>query len=128
MNRSHSLTSGVRYGRKLVNAGITGIRTGQDSARGERRLSRVAAEAAQDSLTLAAVGACAGLLSSYLLHRGKRFSNAVILSSAGSALGFLAGFSWKTRKVTSTVARSAVRELGKARDNRWLELNPIDYA
>lgn len=128
MNRSQSLTSSVRYGRKLVRAGITGIRDGQDSVRGERPLSAIAAEAAQGSLTLAAVGACAGLLSSCLLHRGKRFANAVVLGSVGSALGFFAGFSWKTRDVTSSVARSASRELGKARDEHWLELHPIDYA
>jgi hypothetical protein len=128
MNHSQSLTSGVRYGRKLVSAGFTGVRKGQDSARGDRPLSEIAAEAAQGSLTLAAVGACAGLLSSCLLQRGRRFSNAFILGSVGSALGFFAGFSWKTRSVTSSVARSAARELGKARDDRWLELNPIDYA
>src|SRR5690242_2346372 len=103
MDRSQSLTNGVRYGRKLVSAGITGLRTGQDSARGERPLSEIAVEAAQGSLALAAVGACAGLLSSCLLHRRKRFSNAVVLGSVGTALGFFAGFSWKTREVTSSV-------------------------
>ena len=128
MYRSQSLTSGVRYGRKLVSAGITGLRTGQDSARGDRPLSEIASEAAQGSLMLAAVGACAGLLSSCLLHRGKRFSNAVVLGSVGSALGFFAGFSWKTRDVTSSVAHSAAREVRKVRDERWLEMNPIDYA
>ena len=128
MTHSQSLTSGVRYGRKLVTAGITGVRTGQDSARGERRLSRVATEAAQGSLALAAVGACAGLLSSCLLPRGKHFSNAFILGGVGSALGFFAGFSWKTRNVTSTVAHFAAREVRRARDEHWLELNPIDYA
>jgi len=128
MNRSQSLTNSVRYGRKLVSAGITGVRTGQDSARGEQRLSKVAAEAAQGSLALAAVGACAGLMSSCLMRRDKRFANAVILGGVGSALGFLAGFSWKTRKVTSSVACSAARELGKVRDSHWLELHPIDYA
>jgi len=46
----------------------------------------------------------------------------------GSVLGFFAGFSWKTRNVTSSVALFAARELRKARDERWLELNPIDYA
>jgi hypothetical protein len=128
MNHAESVTGNIRYGRKLFSAGITGIRTGQDSARGERRLSKVAADAAQGSLAMAAVGACAGLLSSCLSQRGKRFSNAVILGGVGSALGFFAGFSWKTRTVTSSVAHSTARELRKARDERWLELHPIDYA
>jgi uncharacterized membrane protein YeaQ/YmgE (transglycosylase-associated protein family) len=128
MNHSQSLTSGVRYGRKLVTAGITGVRTGQDSARGERRLSKVAAEAAQGSLAMATVGACVGLLTSCLMPRSNRLSKAIALGSVGSALGFLAGFSWKTRDVTSSVAHFAAREVRRARDEHWLETNPIDYA
>ena len=129
MDHARSFTGNVRYGRSLVTAGITGIRAGQDSARGEQPLSKITAEAAQRSLMLAAVGACAGLLSSYLLHhRDKRISKAVALGSVGSALGFIAGFSWKTRDVTSRVVHSAAREVRRARDEHWLELNPIDYA
>ena len=128
MDHAQSFAGNIRYGRSLVNAGITGIRSGQDSARGERRLSKVAADAAQGSLAMAAVGACVGLLSSCLVPRGNRLSNAVALGSVGSALGFLAGFSWKTRDVTSSVAHSAAREVRRARDEHWLETNPIDYA
>ncbi|MFZ1134693.1 MAG: hypothetical protein WAN69_07095 [Candidatus Korobacteraceae bacterium] len=128
MTHPQSVTSTVRYGKKLVNAGITGIRTGQNSARGEQKLSTLAARAARNSLALAAVGACVGLLRSYLGHRRNRVSNALALGTLGSALGFVAGFGWKTRNVTSSVAHSTARELRKARDEHWLESNPIDYA
>ena len=128
MDRAQIFTGNIRYGKSLVNAGITGIRSGQDAARGERRLSKVASDAAQGSLMLAAVGACAGLLTSCLFHRDKRISRALALGSVGSTLGFLAGFSWKTRDVTSSVAHSAAREVRRARDEHWLELHPIDYA
>jgi len=128
MNHSHTPASTIRYGRKLVNAGITGIRNGQDSARRERPLSTIATEAVQSSLALAAMGACVGILSTCLTPHRNRFSKAVVLGSVGSVLGFFAGFSWKTRNVTSSVALFAARELRKARDERWLELNPIDYA
>jgi hypothetical protein len=128
MNHEQSITSNIGYGRRLVNAGITGIRSGQDFARGERPLAKVAAEAAQSSLTMAAVGAFGGILTSCLIPRRNRLSRALALGSIGGALGFFAGFSWKTRNVTSSVAHSAARELRKARDERWLEMNPIDYA
>ncbi len=128
MNHEQSVAGNIRYGRKLVNAGINGIRSGQDSARGERPLSRVAADAAQGSFAMAAVGACVGLLTSCLVPRRNRLSQAIALGSVGSALGFLAGFSWKTRDVTSSVAYSAAREVRRARDEHWLELHPIDYA
>lgn len=128
MDHARSFTGNLRYGRSLVNAGITGIRTGQDSARGDRRLSKVAAEAAQGSLAMTAVGACVGLLASCLLPRSNRLAKAIALGGVGSALGFLAGFSWQTRDVTSSVAHSAAREVRRARDEHWLETNPIDYA
>jgi hypothetical protein len=53
---------------------------------------------------------------------------ALALGTLGSALGFVAVFGWKTRNVTSSVAHSTARELRKARDEHWLESNPIDYA
>jgi hypothetical protein len=128
MDHARSLTGNLRYGRSLVNAGITGIRTGQNSARGERHLSKVAADAARGSLAMAAAGACVGLLTSCLMPRRNRLSKALILGGVGTTLGFLAGFSWNTRDVTSRVAHSAAREVRRARDEHWLETNPIDYA
>jgi hypothetical protein len=128
MNGSRPVTTTFRYGKKLVNAGIAGIRSGQDSARGKQSLSTLAAEAARSSLALAAVGAGVGLLSLCLGQRRNRLAKAVALGTLGSALGFAAGFSWKTRKVTSSVAHSTARELRKARDEHWLERHPIDYA
>ena len=91
-------------------------------------MTALAAGAARGSLALAAVGACLGLLACYLMDRRKRPATAFALGVLGSALGFCAGFGWRTRKVTSSVARSTVRELRKARDEHWLEMNPIDYA
>lgn len=127
MNHSHAATR-VKYGRKLVNAGISGIRSGQDSARGEQTLRKIAADAARDSLALAAIGACVGLLQSQFAEKRDRPAKALALGALGSVLGFCVGFGWKTRKVTSSVAHSTARELRRVRDERWLELNPIDYA
>lgn len=127
MNRSHSAST-VKYGRKLVNAGITGIRSGQDCARGKQTLGKLAADAARDSLALAAIGACIGMLRSRFAEKRDRPAKALALGTLGSLLGFCVGFGWKTRKVTSSVAHSTARELRRVRDEHWLELNPIDYA
>lgn len=128
MIHPHSETVSIRYGRRLVNAGLTGFRIGQDSARGDRSLSSMAAEAAQDSLVLALIGGSFGLLSLAVINPRKRLLNVVALGSLVGALGFVAVFGWKTRTIISSVAHSAARELRKARDEHWLELNPIDYA
>jgi hypothetical protein len=127
MNHPRAVTR-VEYGQKLVNAGITGIRTGQDSARGEESLRKIAADAARDSLAFAAIGACVGLLQSQFADKRDRRAKALALGALGSVLGFCVGFGWKTRKVTSSVAHSTARELRRVRDEHWLELNPIDYA
>jgi len=128
MNHSHTATNRVRYGRKLVNAGITGFRNGHDRARGDQSLSAVAANAAQGSLGFALLGACVGLLGSCLVSRRKRVSDAIALATLGSAIGFAAGFGWKTRSVASNVLNSTANEVRRVRDEHWLELNPIDYA
>jgi hypothetical protein len=77
---------------------------------------------------LAAIGACAGLLRSHFSEKRDRPAKALALGALGSAIGFCVGFGWKTRKITSSVAYSTARELRRARDEHWLELNPIDYA
>jgi hypothetical protein len=128
MSHSDSANTRMKYGRKLVNASINGIRSGQDMARGEQPLRRIAADAARDSLALAAIGACVGLLRSRFADRRNRPAKALALGAIGSAIGFAVGFGWKTRNVTSSVAHSTARELRRVRDEHWLELNPIDYA
>jgi hypothetical protein len=46
----------------------------------------------------------------------------------GGALGFCASFSWKTLKLASSLAHSAIHEVHRVQDEHWLETNPIDYA
>lgn len=127
MNLPASTASRVAYGRKLVNAGISGIRQSPRTLDGET-VSSLVADSARDSLKLAVAGACLGLLPAWLAGRRPRLSNVIAFGALGSVLGFAAGFTWKTRKVTSSLAHSAARELHRAGDEHWLERHPIDYA
>jgi len=128
MVQFNAVANKVAYSRKLVNASISGIRNGQQIALNGQPLPELLFESARDSLKLAAVGACVGLLLSYLTNRRSLIPSRIACGSFGSALGFCAGFAWKTRKVTSSVARSTRKEMGRVRNERWLEMNPIDYA
>ncbi len=127
MNRNPPATTRLAYGRRLVKAGISGIRTGRENF-DPQRASALVSNSAEESLKLAVVGACLGILPAFLIRRRSRLASALVLGAAGSAIGFCAGFSWKTRKLTSTLAHSAVREVRRVKDEHWLDKNPIDYA
>lgn len=128
MKSIESMTNKVAYGRKLANAGLTGIRTGQQTAFPDQPFSALVVESLRDSLILAAVGACLGLLRPYVTRRHNRLPRALAGGAIGSALGFCAGFAWKTRAATSGLVHSARKEMDRVRDEHWLEMNPIDYA
>jgi hypothetical protein len=124
---NHNAATRLAYGRRLVDAGISGIRTGRENF-DPQRASALVSTSVEESLKLAVVGACLGILPACLMRRRSRLSSALALGVAGSALGFCAGFSWKTRKLTSSLAHSAMREVRRVKDEHWLETNPIDYA
>jgi len=127
MTRTASETTSLGYGRRLVRAGITGVRNGRQNF-DPQLASALVKHSAEESLKLAALGACVGLLPALLLPRRHRTVTAVAFGAVGSALGFCAGFSWKTRGLTSELAHSTMREVRRVNDEHWLERHPIDYA
>ncbi|MGB8770538.1 MAG: hypothetical protein WCC92_13035 [Candidatus Korobacteraceae bacterium] len=114
------------YGRALVHSGLSGLRRGRDSQLEGQRLSAVLTRSALGSLGLAAIGACAGLLPFYLSRR-HRIARSAVWGVAGGVIGFAAGFTWKTRDLTASMARSAIKEMGTVRDEHWIERHPINY-
>ncbi len=127
MNPLTSASGKLAYGRKLVNAGISGVRSGHQQFDPEKA-SALMTSSAQESITLGLAGACLGVVPAVLLARRSRSANAFVFGVIGGVLGFIGGFSWKTRSLTSTLAHSAGREVRRVRDEHWLEGNPIDYA
>lgn len=117
----------LAYGRKLASAGISGVRSGHQNFN-RQRASALITSSAEESLKLAAIGACLGMLPAMMMRRRSRGKSAVLLGALGSAVGFCAGFSWKTRALTSTLAHSAMHEVRRVQDEHWLETNPVDYA
>jgi hypothetical protein len=104
------------YGRKIVEAAISGISKSETPAENKSPLRLILG-----CLTGAAIGTCAD---KYVLRRPARFSRTV----ACAAVGLLATLAWNTRNITGAMVRSAAKEIGKVRDAHWLETNPIDYA
>ena len=118
----------LRYGRTLVKSGMSGLRSGRETHLNGKPLSAVLTQSARASISLATIGAFAGLLRFYVSDRRHRLPKTVAWSVVGSAVGFCAGFAWKTRDLTASMGRSSLKQMGMVRDERWLERHPIDYA
>ena len=116
------------YGRKLVNAGFHGIRAGKPAALNGQPLFELAAESAGTVVSMAAAGASVALVASYLMQKRGRAAHTWMYGAVGSALGFVAGVGWKSRKIASSLTHAAMKEVNVVRDQHWLEKHPIDYA
>jgi hypothetical protein len=128
MSTRQSFSSRVHYGRQLVKSGVQGLSSGRQEHLQGRPFGDVLTQSARASLGLATVGACVGLLRYFLPARKHRTAQTVACGLLGGTVGFLAGFGWKTRDLTESMTRSAARQISVARDQRWLERHPIDYA
>ena len=128
MQPQKSFRSNLRYGRKLVKSGVSGLSSGREAHLQGQTLSKALAQSARASLGLATLGACAGLLRYYLPARRGRVAKTVACGIVGSAIGFVAGFAWKNRDLTESMARSAAKQMTVVRDEHWLDRHPIDYA
>jgi hypothetical protein len=122
-----SSKTNLGYTRALVHSGLSGLRRGRDSQLDGQPLSVVLTPSTRAGLNLAVIGACAGLLAFYLSRGRHRVAKTVVCGVAGSAIGFLAGFTWKSRHLTANMARSAFKEIGQVRDEHWLGKHPIDF-
>ncbi len=120
--------SSADYGRRLLDSGIEGARSGQEAFLNGESLTPFLSESVRGALTPAALGACIGLLGSYAGYRQKSITRALTYGLLGGAIGLGAGLAWESRRFTASVADGALRNIDKVRDEHWLSKHPIDYA
>lgn len=120
--------SEFEYGRKVLHSALEGARCGEEAFLKGRSLTPFLSEEVRNALKPAAVGACIGLLGSYPGDHRSPIGRALVFGFLGWAIGLGAGIAWKTRGLTECVASNAFRNMGKVRDEHWLERHPIDYA
>jgi hypothetical protein len=120
--------SSADYGRKLFDSGIEGARSGRETFLNGESLTPFLSDSVRKALKPAALGACIGVLGSYPGHRQKSIGRVLAYGLLGSAIGLAVGVAWKSRGFTASVADSALRNIGKVRDEHWLSKHPIDYA
>ena len=120
--------SEVQYGRKVLSSGLEGARSGREAFLHGRHLTPYLSESVRNALKPAALGACIGVLGTCPGNRNKSISRVLAFGLLGSAIGFGAGIAWQDRRLAASVARGALRNIGRVRDEHWLEGHPIDYA
>lgn len=122
--------SSADYGRKMLNSGLDGARSGREAFLNGKPLTPFLSESIRSALKPAVIGACLGALSSYPDRRhnqssiGKLFAYGVL----GGAIGFGAAVVWESRRLTASIAAGALKNMEKVSDEHWLEKHPIDYA
>ena len=116
------------YGKKVLNSGLEGARSGKDTFLRGERLSPFLNETARNALKPAAVGAVVGMLSSFGKSKNRSVTRILSRGALGSFIGFLSGVAWGSRVLTTSVAKSARKNIDKIRDEHWLQKHPIDYA
>jgi hypothetical protein len=119
--------SEVEYGRRVLNSGLEGVRSGREAFLNGRPLTPFFRESFEKALPPAVLGACVGLLTSC---PGRRRSAARVFASGllGGLIGLGAGLIWEGRFLATSAASSALKNIDRVRDEHWLEKHPIDYA
>ncbi len=120
-------TDNAGYGRRLLDSGIQGARSGQQTFLKGERLTPFLGESARHALKHGAMGVVIGVLAGYP-SRQKSLPRALTYGLLGGAIGLCAGLVWESRSLTASMAGSALKNIGKVRDERWLAKHPIDYA
>jgi hypothetical protein len=120
-------TQNLEYGRKVLNSGLEGARSGREAFLHGRSLTPFLSESVSQAWKPAVVGACIGALG--VPGKGHKSTSKVLTYGiVGGAIGLAFGIAWKSRRLTESIANGALESIGKVRDEHWLESHPIDYA
>src|ERR1035437_7432999 len=110
--------SNAEYGRRLLDSGIEGAHSGQEAFLNGKPLTPFLSESVRGALKPAALGACIGVMVGCPASRRKSIAKTLVYGLLGGAIGFGAGLAWESRHLTASVMRSALRNIGRVRDEQ----------
>ncbi len=122
METSRRIKSDLNYAKQLVGAGWEGVA----SARKDAPL--FAPPLLNSAWLPMAAGAAVGIAGTRWAAKRKDASGLAVAALVGTIVGFGVAVAWASRGFTTSAARNASRRVSAARDQHWLEQNPIDYA
>lgn len=127
MSITEKVKENLAYGKELLESGVEGAKEARESVLVTEESSHMVTAAAQESWQAATVGVLAGAICGVLADDRKPIRGVVAGGLLGAVLGFGGSFAWKTRPLTSAMARGAGKRIGTVRDEHWLSKNPINY-
>ena len=127
MNITDKIKDNLTYGKELVESGIEGAAEARKEVFAAEGKTDLVHEAAQESWQSATVGAMVGAIVGVLVDDRKPACGVFFGGLLGAAAGFAASFAWKTRPLSTAIARGAGKRIGRARDQHWLTGHPINY-
>lgn len=127
MSISGKIKENLAYSKELVESGIEGANEARKAALASKETAHMVTAAAQDSWQSATVGVLAGAIFGALMDDRKPVRGVLTGGILGALAGFGASFAWKTRPLTSAMARGAGKRIGSAQDKHWLNKHPVNY-
>lgn len=127
MSITEKVKENLAYGKELLESGVEGAKEARESVLVAEESSHMVTAAAQESWQAATIGVLAGAICGVLADDRKPIRGVVAGGLLGAVLGFGGSFAWKTRPLTSAMARGAGKRIGTVRDEHWLSKNPINY-
>lgn len=127
MSITEKVKENLAYGKELLESGVEGAKEARESVLVSEESSHMVTAAAQESWQAATIGVLAGAICGVLADDRKPIRGVVAGGLLGAVLGFGGSFAWKTRPLTSAMARGAGKRIGTVRDEHWLSKNPINY-
>jgi len=120
--------SEVAYGRRVLNSGLEGARSGREAFLNGRPLTPFFRESFRKALIPAALGASVGLVTGCPGRRQRSVVQVLASGLLGGLIGLGAGLVWEGRFLAGSAASNALKNIDRVRDEHWLEKHPIDYA
>ncbi len=68
------------------------------------------------------------MLGSFSGNHPKSAKRALAFGFLGWAIGLGISIAWQSRELATCATNGALRNIGRVRDEHWLETHPIDYA
>jgi hypothetical protein len=127
MSITDKVKENVAYSKELLESGIEGASDARKAVLQSDENTDLVTAAAQESWQAATIGVLAGAVFGVLADDRKPLRGVITGGLLGAVLGFAGSFAWKTRPLTSAMARGAGKRIGSVRDEHWLSKHPVNY-